>query len=224
MRARADHTPRAGYSLVEVAVAVTIFSLIAGALSFVGTSSDRAYKTGFTTSNLESQTVLALERLVTELKIAGRDTLTPDPAPTVGTDSVDYVHVVDFVNGQAVTTPLRRLAFEYETGEVDDGADNNRNGLVDEGCVVLRQDVGLATERRIVLTRWVSELMQGEIANGLDDNGNGLTDERGFCLEWSAGTTSESLIVRLSLHRRDAQNRMLWRTSETSVRIRNSVD
>jgi hypothetical protein len=68
-----------------------------------------------------------------------------------------------------------------------------------------------------VLTHWVRELLEGEEENGIDDNGNGLVDERGFCVE----RFGETLVVRLTLQRADAEGHLLTRTAVTSTRVRN---
>ena len=46
-------------------------------------------------------------------------------------------------------------------GEIDDGLDNNGNGLVDEGQVVWITDLGLPGQRAVVLCNWVSEALDG---------------------------------------------------------------
>lgn len=75
------------------------------------------------------------------------------------------------------------ISFEYASGELDDGKDNNGDGLIDEGRVVMTTSQGTAEERRTVLYGSVREFLEGETPNGKDDNGNGngLVDERGLC-------------------------------------------
>jgi hypothetical protein len=89
------------------------------------------------------------------------------------------------------------VRFDYEEGELDDGADNNGNGLVDEGCLFWTRDVGEPSEKTHVIARGVREYLEGEEPNLDDDNGNGLEDERGFCLE----RVGEALVIRLTLER-----------------------
>jgi len=209
----------AGYTLIELLVAATVLALMLGAIALVGSANDRAYQTGITAAHLEAQTEVALDRIVRELRIAVIADFNPSPMPGTPDDSLEYSQAVDFVAGEVVLT-RRRLEFDYEVGELDDGIDNNGNGLVDEGRVILTEDPGGPDERQLVLTRWVSELLQGEIQNGLDDNGNGLVDEPGFCIE-RADVGSRTLIVRLSLQRMDVQGRLMRRTAQTSTRIRN---
>ena len=90
-----------------------------------------------------------------------------------------------------------------------------RNGLVDDGLLVLTRDVG-GNDQRIVLCRGVREYFEGEVGDGDDDNGNGLTDERGFHIQRVDGV----LFVRLSLEE-SVPTGSVVRTLETAVRLRN---
>jgi hypothetical protein len=168
-------------------------------------------------AQLEAQATATIERMVIELSTVGLETVAPDPLPGVGCDGIQYLQATGMKDGVIEWTPLRRLAFEYEVGETNDGLDNNGNGLVDEGRIVLTEDVGRPGERSHVLTRWVRELSDGEEQNGLDDNGNGLVDERGFFLE----RIGETLVVRLTLQKLSAEGNLMSRTARTSVRLRN---
>jgi prepilin-type N-terminal cleavage/methylation domain-containing protein len=217
LQAHSTASRAAGFSLIEVMIVVTILGVVIGSLSLMGIASDRAYRTGATSAQLESQAVTTTERIVADLCIAADDSLSPDPVAGAGASAIEYVQALGLEDGEVQWSGLRRLAFEYEAGEVDDGLDNNGNGLADEGRVVLRDEIGGPAERRRTLTHWVREHLAGEIANGLDDNGNGLIDEPGFVVE----RLGETLVIRLTLERADAEGRLLTRTTKTSARLRN---
>jgi hypothetical protein len=208
---------RAGFSLVELAVSAAILFLVLTGVAVVSSASDRAYRTGTTTAQLEEQAATAVDRIVAELSIAGIDTFAVLPPTGKAVKDLEYEKAVGYVDGDVIWTGPRWLRLELEAGELDDGLDNNHNGLVDECQVVLTEELGAADERRLVLTRWVSELAVGELANLIDDNGNGLIDEPGFCVVRSG----ETFAVRLSLQRRDAGGRLLSRSAATSTRVRN---
>ena len=110
-----------------------------------------------------------------------------------------------------------RIALELERVELDNGLDDNGNGLVDERMVVRIEDPGGPDERRKVICHDVSEYLAGEIPNGLDDNGNGLNDERGL----SFVVLGDVLTIRLTLEAPGANENMLERTVQTSVRLLN---
>jgi prepilin-type N-terminal cleavage/methylation domain-containing protein len=206
-----------GYTLVELSIVVALLGIVLTAMMTIGATSDRTYRTGATAAHLEAQVETALARVVGELQVARRSSLSPDPLPGAGSSSIEYVRPVSIVNGIVQWSTTRRLALELETGETANGRDDNGNGLVDERRLVLTEDVGGPAEHKYVITRWVRSLAAGENANGADDNGNGLVDEPGFVVE----RFDETLVVRLTLEKLDGDGRLRERTAETSVRMRN---
>jgi hypothetical protein len=143
--------------------------------------------------------------------------LVPNPTSQFGTDSLSFRTPADFAGGAIVWGPRTRIAFAYETGEFDDGADNNGNGLVDEGCVVLTRNAGAADEQNIVLCRHVREFLAGETLNVLDDNGNGVVDERGFNIR----RVGDVLTIRLTIEDAGRRRTPYARTLQTSISVRN---
>jgi hypothetical protein len=209
---RTRRTGTEGFTLIEISIASGILAVVIGSITMMALASDRAFQTGTTVAHLEARASGAMALIVQELSIAQHPAaIGPDG------DTIDYFQAVDFIAGEPELTLPRRLAFEYEAGELDDGVDNNGNGLVDEGQVILTTDVGAATERRRVLTRWVPEMLAGELENGVDDNGNGLVDEPGFTMV-QAG---ETITVRLTLQRVNSGGLSMSRSSVTSTRLRN---
>lgn len=116
-----------------------------------------------------------------------------------------------------ITWSATRVEFRLEPGEVDDGLDNDGNGLVDEGELVLVRDAGGADELEIVLANGVREHLEGELPNGVDDNDNGLVDERGITFE----RVGSDLRIRLTLETTGRDGRILTRTLETTAWSRN---
>jgi len=211
----------AGTTLVEVLIVVAILGLVLGSVSLMGLASDRAFRTGTAAAHLEAQAVATTERVVVDLRTASLEFLTldddGDDDAEDGFSTLDYLQALDLEDGEVQWSGLRHLAFEYEAGEVDDGLDNNGNGLRDEGLLVLIEESGTPNERRRVLTRWVREHLAGELPNDIDDNANGLVDEQGFVAE----LVGETLVIRLTLERLDADGRVLTRSTRTSARLRN---
>jgi hypothetical protein len=109
-----------------------------------------------------------------------------------------------------------------EPSETDNGADDDGDGLIDEGMIEFTRDLGAGTERIVRWARGVREYLAGENPNVADDNANGLTDERGL----SFSLTGRILTIRLTLQAVGAKGdgasgTVLSRTVETSVRLRN---
>jgi prepilin-type N-terminal cleavage/methylation domain-containing protein len=208
---------RGAFTLIEIMISVTLLGLVLGSLALMSSAGDRAFQTTSVRAGLEAQSVATLDRVLHDLRIAADASLAPALGDGAFADSLEYAQVVDIDGAKVVLGAKRRIGFEYEAGEIDDGIDNNGNGLVDEGRVVLTDDVGGPGERRLVLTHNVRELLGNEEPNGLDDNQNGLIDEPGFLIRKQGRT----LIIELTLERLDRDRRPLQRTVRSSTNLRN---
>lgn len=208
-------TLRAGFTLVEMAVATAFFLVLMTSAVVAARGGMDAFQSSQDLSDLETRARRALDRAVLELVACGATELDPNPTGDFGTSALTFRTAVGLAGTAPVWSDFTSLAFEYSASEVDDGIDNDGNGLVDEGELVLTRDVGGA-EQRIVLCRSVREFLEGEVGDGDDDNGNGVTDERGF----NVRRVDNVLFVRLSLEQA-VPTGTLVRTLETAVRIRN---
>ena len=211
-----SHGNRAGFSLTEMLIGVSIAAILATSATMAAAESYVAYKAASLNSTLEGNLRRSMDRVVRELMSTGMDSIFPavDADPQ---DDVVFSEIVDVTGGIITWGNPKRLAFEYEDGELDDGVDNNGNGLVDEGVLVLTLNDGQANERRVVICHGVSELLEGEEENGDDDNGNGLDDEPGFFVLQEDNV----LTIRLTLEQRSDQVDRVQRTLTTSIRLRN---
>lgn len=215
MKARLSR--RAGFTLLEMAIVAAILALALGTLALFGKRSALALRSGATNSDLDARLQTTLVRISKELLPSGFASISPAVTPPQGATVLEYRKSAGAVNGTLLWGDRNRIAFEYETGELDDGLDNNGNGLVDEGIVAWTLDAGQPGELRTVLCHGVREHARGETANGADDNGNGLQDERGLSFE----RAGEGLRVRLTLEERDVEGRLLARSLETEIQPRN---
>jgi hypothetical protein len=141
----------------------------------------------------------------------------PEPLAPWGSSTLDFQCNEGYGAGGVVWSAPVRLSFDYDGADPDDGADNDSDGLVDEGAIVRRVNPGSADETSVVLVNWVRELLEGELPNGLDDNGNGLIDESGLSFEIDGDT----ITIRLTLERFDAEGTLITRTVETAVTLKN---
>jgi type II secretory pathway pseudopilin PulG len=229
MHRLANHrrSPRAAFTLLEAAIAVVLTGLLMSSAILFAKGGQGAFRATQNATDVEARVRRALDRMVMELLSAGN--LEPI-APLMGSSTVVYSLVKPWDwnkldasdgagDGVAGLTPLwglrNSLTFEQEPGESNDGVDEDGDGLVDEGCVVLTIDL-LGNPRRVVLCSGVGELGEGETANGADDNGNGIIDEGGF----NVFQDGDVLYLRLSLEE-PGEDGSIVRTLETSVRLRN---
>lgn len=215
---RTNRTTRAGYSLLEILVALAVLGIAIGAAALVGLRSEGTFRAESIRMTLDAQARKVLAKMTGELRASGSGSITALAESPAWDDAMTFDQVDAIQTGTgAIDWSTARVELRYDVGEIDDGIDNNGNGLIDEGRVVLIRNWGDPNEVETTLTRWVREYLDGEEFNGLDDNGNGLVDERGFVLERTGSTVK----IRLTLERVDSDGRSATRTAETSVLLRN---
>jgi hypothetical protein len=207
---------RSGFTLIEVAISTLFFVLMMSVLGVVTMTSESAYKASTLATKLDGQGRRALVRVSDELTTISGTLMNPDPTGAGGTDQIEFQQAVGVANGAVVWGALTRIGFEYDVGEVDDGQDNDGDGMVDEGVLVFTRDIGV-NQARVVLCHDVRELAVGEVVNGIDDNGNGVVDEGGFSIQ----RVGDVMVIRLWLETSAGGGETVGRQHQTRVRLRN---
>jgi len=197
MRHTRLHSQR-GISLIEIMVAVGIFTGILGAsTAFVQTTGD-ALTSGTSRSNLTTRANQLAERIADELMRAGLSTISPsDPA---GGPVINYRRAMGYENGTATWGSPLRIEFRP-----------------DEDKVVWVRNPGLSSEQEVTWATGIRSYLEGEVANGTDDNGDGVVDERGL----SFRLDDDVLTIMVSLEGRDPKGRTIVRSATTTIRLRN---
>jgi hypothetical protein len=216
---RKQNNRRAGISLLEVVIASAILAVALGVPVMLARSADQAFLTGRAATALDARGRRVLDQIVERLRAASADNITPPGmiAPLSGS-RIDFQRAVDFVAGAVVWGSPERIEFQRDPGELDDGQDNDSDGLIDEGGVVWIRDLGMASENASTLCGWVSERAEDEQpGNGLDDNGNGLIDEAGLSFDVAGGVVN----VRLTLERPAGRGRTVTHTLQRSIALDN---
>jgi hypothetical protein len=172
-----------------------------------------------TNSDLEAQARRIVDRILLELMDADRSSLVLTPPAPFGASSIDYARGEGVVGGVLAVGPRRRIRWRMVDTEIDDGVDNNNNGLIDEGQIELLPDAVGAPNEVIGLGSYVREYLAGETPDGADNNANGVIDERGLCMTYDAAT--QTVTVRVTLERFDPLGGLVTRTVENSAQIRN---
>lgn len=203
-----------GFTLLESLIAVTLLAVLFLAVAQTSSKASDAFDEGGTEHALSTSTHRCLDRITEAIEFAGGGILAGLGVADVGADKVSFSTPIGWAGTDPDWSGLIVIRAELEAGELNDGLDNDGDGLIDELQVVQI----LADGRRIVLASGVAELYAGEIANNLDDNGNGLKDERGL----SFSAVGNVVSVRLTCQRRDEAGRLLTKTAETAVRLRNT--
>lgn len=219
---RSSHRSKAGgYTLLEMVIAVAILAGVSGSLAMNVQRGLQLYATSSSGAQLNARAGKTVLRITNELMSAGAGGMFPvlDVAgpPTFWSSSLDFRVATDWAANAPVWGPTTRLALELAANELDNGIDDNGNGLVDESDLVLTHDLGGPDERRLVIGKGVLEYLEGEVPDGGDTNGNGLEDERGLCFSLENGV----LTVRMSVGFVSSNGDFLARTYTTSIRLRN---
>lgn len=211
-------TSRSGVTVIEVMITVVVGLTVMGAVTMTTSTNTRALQNGGVISALQARSTRVLERIVRELALADLDSLAGFPVSPAFTNGITYDVPIDVSTATGdVTWQTNRVEWRQDPADPDDGLDNDGDGLIDEGRVVLITDFGGANQRDTILSKGVAEYAEGEVANGNDDNGNVLIDERGLCFEFD-GT---NMTIRLTLEKSGNQALLNQHSVTTMVRLRN---
>lgn len=170
---------RAGFTLLEMVLAVSIFSLVIGSATRLLIDGREFSRATQQRANATSSAQRALDRALDELREAS-STVNPDPATARGSSTIQFQTPVSVANGVVTWSGMSQLLFEADPADPLGGGDNDGDGLVDEGRLVLVRNVGALNERRITLATGVPRLDPDELLNNIDDDGDGVIDEAGF--------------------------------------------
>lgn len=190
---------RAGFTLIEVMIAVAILALIAVNISMVLKTSSSAYKSGVFASTLEDQFNQTLDRITLALMSSSVDELNPLLDKGLHTSEIEYVVSLGMEDGEVVLSDPEKIAF-----------------LPDEGTVVWTENPD-GGGRTVVWAKGVPIAYDGELINGVDDNANGLVDEAGLSFEREGSRVN----VLLTLQRRDSNGVLYVQRQTTTVTCRN---
>jgi hypothetical protein len=202
--------------MLELLFALGLLGVVSGSIAMVGRQSQRAADEVGATSDLRNKAHRAVLRFADELKSIGASTMVPNPGAS-GTSNLAFQSIEDVQGANVIWSDTNRLRWELDPSEVNNGADDDGDGNVDEGQVVLVRDEGLVSEEWRILCRDVPEFMPGELANGLDDNANGLVDEPALLFR----RNTNLLTVTLGLERQLDGGTRIQAINTTAILLRN---
>lgn len=203
-------------TLLEVSIGLAVFAAFATSAFLSVSASTQSYRIEGVSARLDRRAREAVQQVCERLRLADATSVA-----MVGVTGLDFQCSLGWVGGAPAFGPTERIALEQDPTDPDNGADDDGDGLVDEGRLVWIEAVGTANERRQVLATDVSEILEGEVgANAADDNGNGLVDEGGF----SPALAGSNIVVRLTLEELDHLGNRIRRTATRSVTGRNTPE
>lgn len=198
---RALRSARAGFTLLETLIALTVVGLVLGNIVMVTRSTSDAYDEEMSKASLELQLDQTLDRIALALMSASAASLQPGAANPAFHSTLSYAQNLGVQAGEVVHGAPERISLRIEGGEV-----------------VWIERPGEPGERMATWTRSVREFLEGERPNGIDDNGNGLVDESGLAFVIESGVVR----VLLTLERNGRGGDSLTYTRESVVHCRNS--
>jgi prepilin-type N-terminal cleavage/methylation domain-containing protein len=192
---------RAGFTLLETLIALTVVGLVLGNIVMVTRSTSDAYDAEMSKASLELQLDQTLDRIALALMSASAASLQPGMANPAFHSTLSYAQ-----------------SLGVQAGEVVHGAPERISLRIDAGEVVWIERPGEPGERMATWTRSVRDFLEGELPNGVDDNRNGLIDESGLTFVIESGVVR----VLLTLEREGRGGESLTYTRESVVHCRNS--
>jgi len=191
---------RAGFTVVEAVIAMTLVGLVLTKLTMVMDQARRAHQDESVAMALEDQAMELMDRISFALVGSSADNLDPLPIAPFPSATIHYQISMGVEDGEPVWSDPEVIGLTEDTGQVFWG-----------------QNVGEMNERIVVWANTVSQMLEDELLNGIDDNENDLADELGlaFVLDQRAVT------IRLSLERVRDDGQKIQVTRETTVTCRN---
>lgn len=191
---------RAGFTVIELMIALTLVGLVLTKLTLVMDEARRAHQDESLSMALEDQAIELLDKIAYAIVGSSAESLDPLPIAPFPSATIRYEVSLGVEDGATVWSDPEVIGLEEDTGQVYWG-----------------QNVGEINERMVVWANTVSEMLEDELLNGVDDNDNDLADELGlaFVLQES------SVTIRLSLERTRDDGKRIQVTRETTVTCRN---
>lgn len=166
---------RAGFTLLEMVIALTLVALVVTNIVMAMESGTKAYEAGSSRGEIEDQARRTLDRIALAIMGSTRDGLAPGQEAPLHTSSLTYQLNLGYEDGEAVWSDPERIerdeqaaqiawlrnpgaaeeqrvvwtkwVREYMDGEVQNGIDDNGNGLIDESGLSFTLEEDLVTIR-----------------------------------------------------------------------------
>ena len=182
---RAVRSRRAGFTVLELLIAVVIVGLIAANVSMVLETSSSAYEAELLQTEIDDQSSLAIDRIRLALMSSSLKDLNPDLEAGGHSSQISYrVSLGLDANNVMVYEDPELIQLESQ-----------------DGTIVWVRNPQLPNERSMVWTKNVPNLLRGELPNGDDDNQNNLADEEGLVFQ----KIGQNVHVQLSVERTDSR-------------------
>lgn len=193
----------AGFTLLEVLLAISLFGLVGFKVYGAMTAMNQSVDEQSLDAQVEDQARRVLRQIAYEVMGSNRETLAPDAPAHLGSDSLRYQVSLGVQDGEVVWADPEQLSLEERMKQV-----------------VWSENPETEIERRVVWSNMVAPYLEGELPDGMDNNGNGLIDEKGLSFELDGN----SVTVRVTLESVKKDGSSAAKTVQTTVTCRNWID
>jgi len=186
-------TGRAGMTLLELLVSVTIFSA-AVTVAYTMLAEAQNYYDGATMHLILNDDARRMtDKIANELITGGM----LNPANPSNADWIEFQKVTGVHQDAPIYAPPIRFYARFETGEHNNDRDDNNNTLADEMLLIRREYNADGSHQEVVLGRWITK--------------GGLRCNR----------TGDVVLIEVVTIARDANGRAMWGCASTTVHLRN---
>lgn len=133
-------SPRDGFTLLEMAVAVVALTLLLGGAFTVLFHGEKLFAQQMQQFSFDQSGRKVMDRLAEELRAAHPASLLP--LLIANSNFVSFQKVTGFSGGAVQLGPRLTLGFQLAPGEVVNGLDENGNGVADDGFLTLTPTAG----------------------------------------------------------------------------------
>ncbi len=195
---------RAGFTLVEALIAMTVFLLIAVNVNLVVGAGRSAASAGAFMMSIEDELHLTIDRMSLALMAADSKEVDGLSSAPLSSETVRYQTALGMNDGRVVHGPLEDVRYIRTAGN--------------EGRIEWRENPGAETEWSVVWSKHVPIAYKAEILNNFeDDNQNDLRDEGGLAFTMLGRVIS----IHLTVARDDEDGRELSRKKRSVITCRN---
>lgn len=192
----------AGFTLIEIAIALVLLIVVVGNLYSLIRSSATALGSQNATFDIDTQARRTMDR-VTMAIIGAKDSdlLSPTGQPYFTTELKYRDSLGLDANGVPQDSDWQKIMFTNTDG----------------GEVTWLENPDAANEKRVVFSKNVPPFLKDELENGVDDNANGIIDERGL----SFVKNDRSITVYLTIRRTMPNGEVVTRELHETITCRN---
>lgn len=201
IRAPRSKTSRAGFSLIEVLIAIGLMGLVLGNVYMVLGKGTKSYSAETGESLADAHARRTIDRVAMAIVGASRSTIYDAMEAPFSGSEINFQTCLGVDAGAIVWSEPQRIALTNDNGRQ----------------VTWFEAAGLANERRVAWSNWVTQLFKGEMANGVDDNANGLKDEKGLSFDLDG----DSVIIRLTIEKPGVDGTSIVKEHQARVTCRN---